>query len=45
MSEYFAIINAANKEVTIPLDVYEKLKKDSETLARIKEYVNNLDKQ
>lgn len=45
MSEYFAIINPTDKEVTIPLDVYEKLKQDSKTLARIKEYVNNLDKE
>ena len=29
----------------IPKTEYEKLKQDSETLARIKEYVNNLDKE
>lgn len=36
---------ATTPEVRMPLDVYEKLKQDSETLARIKEYVNNLGKQ
>ena len=34
-----------NATVMLPVEEYEKLKQDSETLARIKEYVNNLDKQ
>ena len=41
----FVIVKPNAEKVTISYDLYNKLLQDSITLARIKEYINNLDKQ